>query len=427
MKTFIGVLFFLTIGSQTGLAQAPGWLWAVQSGGPTHGNAMPESICTDNMGNIYVGVIFDSVVTIGDSTFHAARYNTQTLRSLFIVKYSPDGKILRIFHPEGALDNAFLALDSSGYLYLAVNVSPGYVLNFGKGLQSHTGASIVKIDSQGNALWVNQLSHDNSFGVSSLATDIYRGTYVSGNFAGIINIGGGSFNSDSLSGSLIIKVGNDGNVIWAKQPLVCTHNKITANYGELQINSLSLSGNTENIDIYISGLMYADSVFYGNNFIIGKGVSGPIPQPILARLDEQGNCLWAKSTDQQHDYYATGSAYSASVLGNFVYETGSYIVDSVNNSDTATPVVFDQAYRAFTYVAKYDVNGTLQWLGKVSYLRRHTEYGDILGSNICADVSGNCYLSGHFSGAVNFNGVIVNSIDSSFQLVGVRSEFVCKN
>lgn len=432
MKIYIIALFLFVIGSQSAKAQMPAWKWAVQSDGPKTSNAFPESMCTDREGNIYVAAIFDDTITIGDSVFQTEGMD------LLLLKYDSDGKILWIRHPiGGGMGETTIALDSEGNCYVGAEASN--LVDFGNNIvYAFPGAFIAKFDSHGEPLWAEQLLNWNSFSIQALATDKSNNFYLTGLFQGVFDFGGTSFNSDSTSGSLLAKFDSEGKVQWAIQPLHCITRypdpDSDADYNQyISITSLSLAGNAENISIYASGSMVADTVFYGKKFISGIGVSLPTTQSYLARLNAQGDCEWAVNVDRHQQYYAESSSYSVCAIDKYAYVTGSCTTDSTNFSDTGRNPTFPNTYNAYIFVSKYDALGLLQWTGKISSLAGASGDHDqddrqniVMGSNICVDALDNSFLSGNFTGATNFNGYIINSLDSLFLNTEVRNEFVMK-
>ena len=445
MKIFIIILIsFAALCSRPVNAQIPTWKWAVQSDGPKLSNAAPDGICIDRDGNIYVAATFNNTIIIGDTVFYSSKYNTLLLNDFILIKYNSDGKILWVRHPEGPVSGVSIALDSAGNCF--VSAYTGDLLDFGNYIvYAFPGAFVAKYDSKGNILWAEQVLNHNGLSIQSLATDKLNNFYLTGNFGGIIDTLGITLNRDSTAGFLLAKFNSDGQLQWAKQPLFVKQKSYDLDSDRDGNNPyigamLSVSKDTDNIVIYVSGITYADTIFYGKNFITGMGVTQPTYQAFLARLNARGDCQWAVNVDQHRQYYASGSAYSVCVStdNQDVLITGNFIIDTTNLSDTLIDAYGGGSgtYKSYTFAAKYDSLGTLQWLRKLENLASYHTFGsdndfddefkEILGSNICVDSEGNSFLGGNFFGAANFNGIIINSLDSIYEKADVRNEFVMK-
>lgn len=159
---------------------------------------------------------------------------------------------------------------------------------------------------------------------------------------------------------------------------------------------------------YHDGYVYACGTFV-NTIDFGGGyvLSGGSGDAFLAKYDTLGNTIWVKKGGGgSSGEYARGLTIDE--FGN-IYITGRY---SSGTSGSST-VMFDSITlpKAFNciYVAKYDPNGTIQWV-KTSYqVYPFVEFSTDGGVSITCDLNGGLYFTGHYDSPINFNGTTLSS------------------
>lgn len=207
---------------------------------------------------------------------------------------------------------------------------------------------------------------------------------MAGYFTGNPTYGTSSLFSYGNSDILIIKTNNIGDVIWAKQ---------AGGSGADRANSITTdaSGN-----IYITGSFH-NSATFGSITLIGQN-----KDVFVAKMDVNGNFLWAKSMGGSNEDIGYGIEVDNS--GN-VFCTGKYkgvanfngtILTSTNNPITNLPS-FD------VFLTKLDGNGNILWIkdGKAKY--------DDRGLALTIDNAGNCYLTVEFSDTIYFDNTYINA------------------
>ena len=98
---------------------------------------VPEEICIDNEGNIYISVLLDGVTTITNDTTYNAGSTHQ------IIKLGPDGRFIRY-------------MTTPGFTLITANGTDIYAVNAG---------SVFKMDSAFNQVWIKNIPL-NSLGVN---------------------------------------------------------------------------------------------------------------------------------------------------------------------------------------------------------------------------------------------------------------------
>ncbi|HWY12561.1 MAG TPA: hypothetical protein VN026_14610, partial [Bacteroidia bacterium] len=133
--------------------------------------------------------------------------------------------------------------------------------------------------------------------------------------------------------------------------------------------------------------IYVTGEYSSSNFAFGSYTLSSPGGVFLAKLDAMGNVLWAKkcsittstgfadawsvSADQNGNPFITG-AYTGSVV-----TFGTYTLTNSGNQDI--------------FLAKYDVNGNLQWAKSAGGTGNETS------CSVHADMNGNSFITGNFN------------------------------
>lgn len=168
-------------------------------------------------------------------------------------------------------------------------------------------------------------------------------------------------------------------------------------------------------NIFITG--YFDSTIA---FDSTKLVSAGGTDIFIAKYDADGILLWAKQVGGQNDDYAAG--ISSDITGN-CYITGFFFIQG--NISTFGSTTISEAGDADMFVSKFSAAGNLLWV------RNGGGKGDDASFGITTDVSGNSYLTGYFSGtalfgttkitSIGYSDVFVAKYDAAGNLVWIRT------
>jgi len=151
---------------------------------------------------------------------------------------------------------------------------------------------------------------------------------------------------------------------------------------------------------YFSGTLDFDPSPDTASFTTPFGTNGYISQAFIAKYDADGNYLWATpiadsitsesiAVDDNGNIYITGE-----FRGTADFDPGPDIVTL-----TATPTV----YVRNAFIAKYDANGNYLWAIGFHGIVYSPSIGSSHGKIIDVDDSDNVYVTGTFSGAVDFD------------------------
>jgi hypothetical protein len=223
-----------------------------------------------------------------------------------------------------------------------------------------------------------------------ISIDSNGNIYVTGEFQGIVSFGDIVLTSYGDYDVFIAKLDNDGNCIWAKNV-----GGIKSDLGhDICVDS---NGNS-----YIIG-EFIDEAFFGSIILKSFGEGNGCEDIFIAKLDNDGNCIWAKNAggiyfdiglgitvDSNGNLYVTGGYYSDAKFGNFV------LIYSGGNGESDL------------FVAKLDTDGNWIWA------KNARNYNTDVGYGVCIDSDGSIYAIGWFRGTISFGDIVIISNDVDF-------------
>ena len=211
-----------------------------------------------------------------------------------------------------------------------------------------------------------------------IAVDSSGNSYITGNFYGTVDFGGGDVTSAGGSDIFVLKLNSSGTFQWVK-----TFGSTSSDLGYgIAVGS---SGNS-----YITGY-FNGTVDFGGGDITSAGSS----DIFVLKLDSSGTFQWVKTFGSAASDY--GYAIAVDSSGNS-YITGYYggTID-FGGGDVTTNGNWD------VFVLKLNSSGTFQWVN--TYGGTSLDYG----YGIAVDSSGNSYATGAFFFTVDFGGGDVTS------------------
>ncbi len=260
---------------------------------------------------------------------------------------------------------------------------------------SATNAFIGKLARGADWLWATnvQLSAGGSIHINALALDHATNICIAGQFSGTATFGTNVLTAVGGTDLFVAKLGPYGtNWFWATS---------VGDTGADSANALALgpSGN-----IYIAGQFTRTNVF-GPSMIIS---SNNTPDVFVAKMDPNGNWLWASSApanganDAAHALVvdANENVYLAGEFGGTAIFGGA-VLNSVGNQDL--------------FVAKADASGN--WL----LARRGGGANNDVATALAVDAANQIYLLGRFDGTADYAGSLNN-----LNLGGGANLFVAK-
>ncbi|MBL7897738.1 MAG: hypothetical protein JNJ99_04310, partial [Crocinitomicaceae bacterium] len=208
-----------------GMAQEPTFDWVTNSGAANIEYAY--GVTTDAAGNVYSIGVFSGTMDFdpGPGTLNLTSVG---MYDMYVQKQDSDGNLIwaKSF---GSTDVDFIkgiTVSSTGEIYLCGNFFLTCDFDPGPGVANKTSGGstdpfILKLDNNGNFLWVKTFSSVSQGSAEELITDLSGNVYVAGSFNGTTDFDPdfGTFNltSAGFSDIFICKLGSDGSLIWAKK------------------------------------------------------------------------------------------------------------------------------------------------------------------------------------------------------------------
>ena len=286
-----------------------------------------------------------------------------------------------------------IARDAAGNIYSAGyftnQVTFGTSINYASASYGIPDVFIQKTTSSGNVVWATQAGGIGSDRALSIAVDPQGNTYITGFYFGTATFG--SFTLTSVNGSkdcFIAKLNASGSFVWA---VSCggTMDDIG--------NSLALdpSGN-----IFLAGQFEGTSTFGASTFTSMTNTSTGFPSidVVIAKLDNNGNFLWAKQgaaeyTDRAMDIIcnSTGDAY---VCGQFS--------DTIQFANTYNNPVMNSVF-----LMKLSPTGNETWFRRAS-----GTYS--IAYSLALDNNQDVYMTGDYQGQLAFYGPPINFLNDNY-------------
>ncbi|HRE76146.1 MAG TPA: T9SS type A sorting domain-containing protein [Flavobacteriales bacterium] len=296
----------------------------------------------------------------------------------------------------GTDNSAAIDRDSNGNIYVVGSFTgtANFGVNFSAG--SATNGFLVKMDPSGNYIWSKHLSGLTTARINDIKIDPLGNIYMTGEFNNSVDFDmgpGDATLTTSILTSFILKLDQNGDYLWAKK---------------LDPIAPILSNNGNSIDFDASGNIYIAGEFQNSaDFNPGAGIfsmtSNGSTDIYVLKLDASGNFLWAKQfggtsgdlikslhVDASGDIYTVGS-----FQGSVDFDPGAgATIYTANNTDI--------------YISKLNTNGVFV------YAKQIGGSGIDRAWAISTDANGDVYITGNFSGTVDFDpGVGTNSLTAS--------------
>jgi hypothetical protein len=344
----------------------------------------------DRAGNSYI------VGSCSSATFCGVN-NTLTVTNpgdmnAFIVKYDVTGEVLwvKTWGVPNSSDGANkIKTNPYGESYVAGT----YYKSLYQGGPA-TNFFITKFDMQGNDLWNQSSNWKGSFVAGGIDLDEQNNIYVSGTFLDSAVFSNATLYTNTYCSIAIVKYDKMGNLIWAK--------KTGTSYDAANELALDNKGH-----FYLTGSFSGQSNF-GN-------VTLNAPQQLgscifIAKFDTSANCLWAKSSQKRSGVsVATDTAGNCFMSGRMI---GSASFGTGTNSANFNGPKGDQFF-----IIKYNPSGNIIW----AVAPGGDQHGGNSASDICTDISGNCYVTGGCDAVTSFGNYTLNQ--RSFYITRLSTQF----
>ena len=375
MKRIFPYLFLTIILIATTLhVYAQNVIWAKGCKLPLNGgfNEVIGSVM-DRDGNSYTAGYF-----YGSANFDSITLSSPSKYSIFVAKYSPEGKVINVFRSIGSghaqLDG--ICIDQNDNLVLLGNFE-GFISIGGVSISGNIGISsyfIARMNTSGSAYWVKTLNNYftgiGSFyniRTKSITCDKANNIYIYGYVGGSYSLDGILLNA--ANGNIFFAKLNPttGGAIWARQ-IKSPSNEIFPRYIFADYNN----------NVLISGRFDNTNIIFNNTDTLNlTGLSHK--NAFMAKYDQSGTYIWAKNLDSLMEF--TNAAIDTN---NNIYVVGRDYAGSPVQSN----------------YGKYDQSGNRIWFNHLNFF----------AYSICNNRNSN-FLIAKFTSSFNYMGYTFTSPD----------------
>lgn len=356
-----------------------------------------NDIVVDGSGNIYITGYFEDIVDF-DPGAAVATLISAGEADVFIAKHDAMGNYVYAKRIGGTDDDsgAGIGIDASGNVYVTGFFTGTADFDPGAGTTNLTSAGFTDIfvagyDASGNYAYANRFGSTSLDFGRDIAVDATGNTYVTGHFDGTVDFdpsnGSAALTTAGGDDVLIARYDASGNYVYAKA---------VGGGGIDNGNSIAING---------SGNAYVTGIFgFTADFDPGAGtatltIQGNKLNAFVCGFTNTGNYIQAIQLGRYSDILISDLGYAVAVdaSGN-TYITG-FFADTVDFDPGVGTANLISAGGRDIYIAKYDP------LGNYVYAKPIQGAGGVgnAGFGIAVDGTGNVYITGYFSGTVDFD------------------------
>ena len=366
------------------------------------------AVTYDTEGNYYSWGFFQDSIRVN---FESLGYDLGSSgQSVYIAKYNTNSELIwaKLLDVDGVnsyVNHGALKVDAQGNIYAygryaaatsgaQMDINPGSEVTLFPALpptgQNSDFSFILKLDSNGNFLWVKEILGASALGYLSsrhMDIDAEGNIYVAADYTTIVNFGAPqniAFSNTSKS-FYLAKYTSAGDFVWAKEFAGAVSSSFLK-----QLTSLKV----QNENLYISGW------YYGNlDLDPGAAVDtlSAVAENIsfIVQLDTAGTYVFAKRLIGSGNYI---NDLAVDVTGN-IYAVGDFYgtVDFDPNAGVTNLVAVGAANDSDAFIMKLNNTGELSWAKRVGADEFDRASACIIDDN------GKLLVTGIFSGDVDFD------------------------
>lgn len=353
-----------------------------------YGDANVQSgaaVAYDKSGNILVAGSFSGSINFGATTLTASGAD-----DVFVAKFGSGGQLMwaKSFGDAGLQTASGIGVDANGNVYVTGSFKGS--INFGGGALAAQGTLFVdvflaKLTTDGNHVWSKSFGDVNVQNARGLAVDTAGNVVIVGFFQNDINFGGMTLSTNGLYDMFVAKFDTGGTHQWSRR------------FGDMAADQRARAVTTDGTgNVYITGDVAGMIDVGGGAMTATAGQSA-----FVAKLDPQGNALWAKLSGGTAMSKAIGNAISVGPTGD-VAVGGNFRGDfDLGGTPVMNPGVDDAFVTVFTGAGAHTYTKT---------------FGDSESQNVIAvaiAANNEVIAAGNFSGSMDFEtGVPVTSAGS---------------
>jgi hypothetical protein len=312
---------------------------------------------------------------------------------VFFARYDASGAYVYAYNIDANWVNTIVSDDIgniyiTGYSWYPVDFDPGP----GVALDS-AGSFFAKYDASGAYVYAHSIG---TMGVSSIVNDDMGNIYITGVFFGTVDFdpGPGVANMIGDYDCFIARYDTAGNYVYAKA-IASTNPPVKYS---LSVRAIALDANS---NIFITGTLYETVDFDPGPGISNLAGNTDHDNIFVASYNANGNYLYAKAIEGTNRAYGDDFVKSIAVDGSGnAYITGYFEGSPDFDPGAGTATLTTDGKNAF--VLKLSVDGNYVWANQLGRYSPGQELSDF-GNGIVVDASGNSFITGSFSGTVDFD------------------------
>ncbi len=367
------------------------FVWAKSIGGIK--DDIGYSILVDESGNVYITGYFTGRVDFnpGLDTFNLTSDGDN---NIFILKLDNNGNFIWAKTIGGTNDyfsQVAMIIDASNNIYITgkfgnlVDFDPDTSIQYNLTSNGKSDIFILKLDIDGNFLWVKNLGGNLDDVSHSIALNNFGEIYITGYFQGNVDFNPDTLiafnlNSKAAGDMFILKLGNNGEFIWAK----------------------GFGGNLWTVPSSIvvdnSGNIYTTGKFWGTSDFnpapeLFQLTSAGASDIFILKLNNSGNFLWAKNFGDTS--YDDGRSSAVDPFGN-IYITGSF-QETVDFTHGTQKFKLTALASTSMFILKLDSSGNSIWAQNIG------QNGYAFGNSLSLRANGDLYSTGKFGKTADFD------------------------
>ena len=402
MKRLLFAALFCTTFNSFGQTN-PAFSWAKSFG--TANSDQARSIVTDASGNVYSVGYFSGTGDFDPGSGTTA-LTASGAQDLYIQKLDVQGDLVwakNIGGPSAGVQVSSIGMEINGGLIIGGSFSGGTVdFDPGAGVANYTATGFLNNDSyflkltaDGDFVFVKIFDGSGYTEVKTVTSDAFGYLYVVGNFSGTIDLDPGASVSNSIASggnnTYAVRMDPSGNYVWGRI-LTGGNNFASAACVNNVTNVLHITGSFQGTVDFNPGAAFNPLTAVGNTdaFLVSIAYNGNLSWYRHSGIGESNDKQTSPksiATDINGNVFLTGTMNNASQGpgGNIDFDPGAGIANlTVSDNEDA-------------FIQKFDASGIFQWVKGLN------APGSELTEGIACDASGNAYITGSFSGTVDFD------------------------
>lgn len=311
------------------------FLWATNNVGS--GSVSAHAVAVNQDGSVWVTGAFSGTNIFGNTIL---TNSASDVGDFYLAKFGSDGNPLWATQGFQSTDWAWgfaIDTDSTGNVFVGGQFKNTFKLGTNTLVgTAGSNAFLAKYNSEGNLLWVQQLGSNGKW-LGKLKVDRFDNVYFTTGNSGTESFGGVSLTSNGGNDACIIKLDNDGNVLWAKSD--------GGTGGDFARGvAVDSQGN-----VYVTGNC-SGTTTWGTTNVIGYADW----DIFLAKYDASGTFEWVRVSGGYGQDEGTRLAVDS--------EDNIYMTGYFSSTGTFDTVSFVSAGNRDGFLARYDGSGNLEWI-----------------------------------------------------------------